>query len=88
MSCLRGRGASRRHWILPVARSRLIVRSFSFSTAVTKIESLPREGEEWPGGRAVFQTTFVVGSNSIGRSGLPSAIPDALGPRNWGQSDG
>ena len=42
-------------------------------------------GEECPGGRAVFQTTFFAGPNSSGRL-LVSAIPEPFGPRNWGQS--
>lgn len=43
-------------------------------------------GEECPGGNAVFQTTFVPGPNSTGKSGFPSAIPEEFGPRNWLQS--
>src|SRR5688572_26060949 len=69
----------------PVLRSRAIVKSLSFSTAVTKILSPAMDGDEWPGGSGVFQTTLVSGPNFSGRF-ASSLTPAALGPRNWGQS--
>ena len=63
---LRSRGASRRHRILPVARSSAMVRSLSPSYAVTKMCPPTRMGDEWPGGSGVFQTRFLSGPNSAG----------------------
>jgi hypothetical protein len=62
-----------------------MVNSFSPSTAVVKIFSPAIAGEELPGGSGVFHTTLLSGPNSIGRF-VSSDVPDALGPRNWGQS--
>jgi hypothetical protein len=72
-------------WTRPLARSIAMVRSLSPSTAVRKIRSSPTDGEELPGGRAVFQTTLVLGPNSTGRP-ASSEIPAAFGPRNCGHS--
>src|SRR6185503_12929529 len=83
--CLRGRGTSRRHMILPVGRSSMMTYTCSASYAVRKIRLVVRTGEEWPGGRAVFQITFFAGPNSEGRP-VVSETPKALGPRNCGQS--
>jgi len=69
VSCMysrRGRGASRFQRILPVARWRAIVRSFSPSYAVTKIREPTTIGEECPGGSSVFQTTFFLGAELHG----------------------
>src|ERR1022692_3360905 len=44
-----------------------------------------RIGDECPGGRSVFQTTFLVGPNSTGRF-LLAEMPELLGPRNCIQS--
>src|SRR5882724_624857 len=49
------------------------------------MRSPTRTGEECPGGRSVFQITFLLGPNSTGRLRL-SDTPAALGPRNCGQS--
>ena len=84
--CLRGRGTSRRHKIFPVARSSVMTYRCSSSNAVTKIRSADSTGDEWPGGRAVFQRTFFAGPNSAGRPVVPET-PNAFGPRNWGQSE-
>src|SRR6266487_3931917 len=42
-------------------------------------------GEEWPGGSAVFQITFLFGPNSTGRP-VVAETPLPFGPRNCGQS--
>src|SRR5205823_241967 len=63
-----------------------MVKIFSFSTAVRKILSPAMAGEEWPGGRAVFHTTFRSGPNSVGSLVSPET-PEAFGPRNCGQSE-
>src|ERR1700737_2793047 len=42
-------------------------------------------GEEWPGGSAVFQITFLLGPNSTGRP-LVTETPLPFGPRNCDQS--
>jgi hypothetical protein len=42
-------------------------------------------GEEWPGGSAVFQTTFLLGPNSSGRP-VVAETPVPFGPRNCDQS--
>src|SRR5262249_9214654 len=72
--------------IRPLPRFNAMVKIFSFSTAGRKILSPAMAGEEWPGGRVVFQTTLRSGPNSVGRMGS-SETPDASGPRNCGQSD-
>ena len=59
ISSRRGRGASRRHRIFPVARSRPRVSSVSFSTAVKKMRDPAMTGEEKPLGIAVFQARFL-----------------------------
>src|SRR5579863_5301875 len=66
----------------PVARSRQMVKSLPPSTAVTKMRSPVSTGEECPGGRLVFQTTFLLGPNSTGRF-FSLETPELLGPRNW-----
>src|SRR6476660_3844074 len=60
--------------------SRLVARSKS----VRKMRPLATMGDESPDPTAVFQRTFWLGPNSTG--GLPSPIPEALGPLNCGQS--
>src|SRR2546430_1286988 len=82
---LRLRGASRRHRILPVARSRQSVSSLSPSAAVRKTWLSVSAGEECPGGDCVFQITFFSGPISIG-SPVDTGTPDPLGARNPGQS--
>jgi len=42
-------------------------------------------GDEWPGGSAVFQITFLLGPNSSG-SPVDAETPLPFGPRNCGQS--
>src|SRR6266852_2018035 len=49
------------------------------------MRSAESTGDEWPGGSAVRQTTFLDGPNSDGRP-VVSDTPKALGPRNCGQS--
>src|SRR6267142_2022636 len=49
------------------------------------MRSAESTGDEWPGGSAVRQMTFLAGPNSVGRP-VASETPKALGPRNWGQS--
>ena len=44
----RGRGASRRHTVLPVSRSIAYVKSFSSSTPVKNRCSALNTGDEWP----------------------------------------
>src|SRR5260370_34269558 len=63
----------------------MVKRLPSLYTAVTKMRSPTRTGEECPGGRTVFQTTFLLGPNSTGRFRL-SDTPAEFGPRNCGQS--
>src|ERR1700730_17519641 len=48
------------------------------------MRSPDKMGDECPGGRSVFQTTFFFGPNSTGRF-LLSETPDPFGPRNCGQ---
>src|SRR5918992_3458471 len=55
------------------------------SKAVTKIRSRVSTGDECPGGRAVFQTTFFSGPNSSGRP-VDTETPLPFGPRNCTQS--
>jgi hypothetical protein len=43
------------------------------------------QGEEWPDGRAVFQTTFSVGENFSGKFISSGATPEPAGPRKRGQ---
>src|SRR5712692_10158371 len=49
------------------------------------MRSAESTGDECPGGSAVRQMTFLAGPNSVGRP-IVSETPEALGPRNWGQS--
>ena len=44
-------------------------------------------GDDAPSGSVVYQTTFNLGPNSVGNPAV-SAMPDAFGPRNAGQSAG
>src|SRR5215813_4224898 len=50
-----------------------------------KMRSRVRIGEECPGGSAVFQITFCLGPNSVGRP-LVVDTPVPFGPRNCDQS--
>src|SRR5215831_10466491 len=50
-----------------------------------KMRSRVRTGEECPGGSAVFQITFCLGPNSVGRP-LVVDTPVPFGPRNCDQS--
>jgi hypothetical protein len=50
-----------------------------------KIRSRVSTGDEWPGGSAVFQTTFVLGPNSTGKP-VDAETPLPFGPRNCDQS--
>src|SRR5688572_4846392 len=43
-------------------------------------------GDEWPGGSAVFQMTFLSGPISLGSARSSLGMPVALGPRNCDQS--
>jgi hypothetical protein len=61
------------------------VTAFSPLNAVTKIRSRVNTGDEWPGGSAVFQTTFFAGPNSTGNP-VVAETPLPLGPRNCDQS--
>src|SRR6185436_16677252 len=76
-------GAGWRQRILPSRRSRQSVSSFALSKAVRNILSPQMTGEEFPEGRAVFQTTFEAGPKCAG-GGVPSPIPSPPGPRNCG----
>ena len=49
------------------------------------MRSLVSTGDEWPGGSAVFQTTFLLGPNSSG-SPVDAETPLPFGPRNCDQS--
>src|SRR5262245_29810055 len=42
-------------------------------------------GDEWPGGSSVFQTTFLLGPNSVGNP-VVAETPVPFGPRNCDQS--
>src|SRR5688500_5764088 len=44
-------------------------------------------GDEWPGGSAVFQRTFLSGPICVGNLPAPTATPE-LGPRNCDHSAG
>src|SRR6266496_5861875 len=58
-----------------------LVPAFSFENAVTKTRSRVSTGDEWPGGSAVFQITFLLGPNSSG-SPVDAETPLPFGPRN------
>src|SRR2546429_9608650 len=95
------RRISGRHRIFPVLRSRQNVNSLPPlsitlsprpastrsppSAPVRKIKSLVMTGDEWPKGSVVFQTTFLLGPNSVGTL-VTSATPEPFTPRNIGQS--
>ena len=49
------------------------------------MRSFVSTGDEWPGGRAVFQTTFFSGPKSV-TSPVAAETPLPFGPRNCGQS--
>ena len=83
----RGRGASRSQRMRPVCRSRQMVIRRPPRAAVRKMRSRVSDGEEWPKGSPVFQMTFFVGPNSVGRRRL-SETPDPLGPRKRDQPSG
>src|ERR1041385_4265023 len=79
------RGTSRCQRIFPVCRSRQMTNSFSFVCAVTKMRLLVNTGDECPAGNSVFQTTFLVGPNSVGKP-FVSETPVPFGPRNCDHS--
>src|ERR1043166_5111101 len=81
----RSRGASRRHRISPLERSREKVSRRSPWYAVRKIRPPARIGDEWPAGNATLQIRFFSGPNSVGRL-LVSLTPAPFGPRKRGQS--
>jgi len=74
-----------RHRILPLDRSRHKVSSFFLPAPVRKMCCAVMTGDDAPSGSVVCQTTFNLGPNSVGNPAV-SAMPDAFGPRNAGQS--
>src|SRR5579872_3243555 len=83
-------GAACRQTILPVARSRAISSTLLavLSKAVTKMRSFQMQGEPWPAGSGVFQTSALAGPNSAGGLASAAATPAPPGPRNGGQTAG
>jgi hypothetical protein len=69
----------------PSARSWHRVSNRPLLSAVRKIFDPQMHGDEWPGGMATFQSTFLFGPNSTG-GGPPEAMASPPGPRNCGQA--
>src|SRR5260370_21918930 len=72
--------------ILPSRRRTQKVCNFSFSTAVRKLRSPHRQGDERPRASSIFQSRFVPGPKLAGGPSR-SATPWQFTPRNWGQEE-